>query len=136
MKIGEVARQVGLTVETIRYYEKQGLIVTPERNASGYRQYSADIIQHLSFIKQAKKLGFSLKEIKELLVIRDTPGVSCKEVREQAREKIAGIRRKIADLQKIENDLMALVSRCPGQGPLKKCPIIGPMGIPVPGEEK
>lgn len=136
VKIGEVARQVGLTVETVRYYEKQGLIAEPGRNTSGYRQYSTDIVEHLYFIKRAKKLGFSLKEIKELVALRDIPGVSCKEVREQAREKIAGIRQKIAELQKIENDLMALISRCPGQGPLKKCPIIGPMGIPVPGEEK
>ncbi len=131
MKIGEVAGQVGLTVATVRYYEKQGLIAAPMRKVSGYRQYSGDIVQYLSFIKRAKKLGFSLKEIKELLALRDIPGASCKEVREQAQAKIADIDRKVEGLQRIKNDLVALVSSCPGQGPLKKCPIIGPMGISV-----
>ena len=69
MRIGKVAKQVGMTVETIRFYEKQSLVNPPRRNESGYRDYPADIVPHLSFIKRAKELGFSLKEIRELLLL-------------------------------------------------------------------
>jgi len=128
VKIGEVAKQVGITVETIRYYEKQGLVKPLGRNSSGYREYSHDTVQHLSFIRRAKELGFSLKEIKELLLLRNTPEATCGDVREQAEAKIKDMENKITDLQRIINDLAILVSFCPGQGPLSQCPIIDSIG--------
>jgi MerR family mercuric resistance operon transcriptional regulator len=128
VKIGEVAKQVGITVETIRFYEKQGLVNPPERNSSGYREYPNEVVLHLSFIRRAKELGFSLKEIKELLLLRNTPEATCGDVREQAEAKIKDMENKIIDLQRIINDLATLVSSCPGQGPLSQCPIIDSIG--------
>ena len=125
MRIGKLAKLVGITVEAIRFYEKQGLIEHPERNESGYRDYPEDVVQHVSFIKRSKELGFSLKEIKELMVLRYTPGTTCSDVKKQAEGKIVDIDRKMEDLQRIKKSLAVLVSSCPGQGPLSECPIIG-----------
>ena len=124
MKIGKVAKQVGITVEAIRFYEKKGLIKPPRRNESGYRDYSGDAVQLVSFIKRAKELGFSLKEIKELMSLRYTPGTTCSEVKKQTEEKIADIDRKVEDLLRIKRALTELVSVCPGQGPLDHCTIM------------
>ena len=124
MRIGKVAKQVGITVETIRFYEKRGLIEPPRRNESGYRDYPEDVVQLVSFIKRAKELGFSLKEIKNLMSLRFTPGTTCSEVKKQTIEKIADIDRKVDDLLKIKGALTELVSVCPGQGPLNHCTIM------------
>ena len=124
MRIGKVAKQVGITVETIRFYEKRGLIEPPRRNESGYRDYPEDVVKLVSFIKRAKELGFSLKEIKNLMSLRFTPGTTCSEVKKQTIEKIADIDRKVDDLLKIKGALTELVSVCPGQGPLSHCTIM------------
>jgi len=128
MRIGRVAEQVGITVEAIRFYEKQGLIEAPGRNESGYREYPEDVVQHLFFMKRAKDLGFSLKEIKELMLLRYTPGTTCSEVKKQAERKIADIDRKMEDLQRMRKALVKLAASCPGQGPLSACPLVGAMG--------
>lgn len=125
MRIGKLAKQVGITVEAIRFYEKRGLINPPRRNDSGYRDYPEEVVRHVSFIKRSKELGFSLKEIKELLLLRYTPGTTCNEIRNQAENKIAAIDRKVEDLLRIKKALAKLVSVCPGQGPVSACPIIG-----------
>lgn len=124
MRIGKVAKQVGITVEAIRFYEKKGLIEPPERNESGYREYPEDAVHLVSFIKKAKELGFSLKEIKELMSLRYKPGTTCGEVKEQTEQKIVDIDRKVEDLLRIKSALTELVSICPGQGPLKHCTIM------------
>ena len=124
MRIGKVAKQVGITVEAIRFYEKKGLIEPPGRNESGYRDYPEDAVQLVSFIKRAKELGFSLKEIKDLMSLRYTPGTTCSEVKEQTEVKIADIDRKVEDLLRIKKALTELVSVCPGQGPLNHCSIM------------
>jgi len=124
MRIGLVANQVALTVETIRFYEKNGLIEPPERNESGYRDYPEATVQQLSFIRKAKELGFSLKEIKELLLLRNAPGSTCHEVKEQAVKKMQDIDCKVNELLDIKKSLAQLVSSCPGQGPLSGCPLI------------
>jgi MerR family copper efflux transcriptional regulator len=124
MRIGKVAKQVGITVEAIRFYEKKGLIEPPTRNESGYRDYPEDVVQLVSFIKRAKELGFSLKEIKNLMSLRYTPGTTCSEIKSQTIEKIANIDRKVKDLLKIKGALAELVSGCPGQGPLNHCTIM------------
>ena len=125
MRIGKIAQQVGITVEAIRFYEKQGLVKPPGRNESGYRDYPDDAVEYVLFIKRAKELGFSLKEIKELMVLQSTPGTSCSEIKKQAEAKIADIDRKVKDLLRIKKALIERVSACPGQGPLSGCPIIG-----------
>lgn len=124
MLIGEVSKQIGISVEAIRFYEKQGLIDKPSRNASGYRDYPHEIVEHVLFIKRAKELGFSLKEINGLMSLRYTPGTTCDDIKKQAEAKIEDIDRKMADLQNIRKILVKLVSSCPSQGPVSECPII------------
>ncbi len=124
MRIGKLAKQVDITVEAIRFYEKSGLIEPPERNESGYRNYPEDTVQHVLFIKRAKELGFSLKEVRELMSLRYLPGTTCYEVKEQSLKKMQDIDRKVEDLLGIKKGLAKLISSCPGQGPLSECPII------------
>ena len=124
MRIGQVAKQVGITVEAIRFYEKKGLIESPGRNESGYRDYPEDVVQFVAFIKRAKELGFSLREIKGLISLRFTPGATCSDVKQQTEEKIADIDRKVGDLLRIKRALTDLVSVCPGQGSLNDCSIM------------
>src|SRR5947207_4045264 len=100
LTIGQVARSAGVGVETVRFYERQGLLEEPARRESGYRQYPDDVVARLRFIKRAKELGFSLKEIKELLALRVDPDTTCAEVRSKAAAKIADIKEKIQALQR------------------------------------
>lgn len=127
MRIGAVAKQVGISVEAVRFYEKQGLIEIPTRNESNYRVYSPDVVKQLSFINRAKELGFTLKEIKELLFLRLDPNTTCAEIKKQTDNKIADIEQKILDLEQIKAALVKLTSICPGSGSLGKCPIIEAM---------
>lgn len=124
MKIGSVAKQVGITVEAIRFYEKHGLIDTPNRNESGYRVYHPDVVKQLLFISRAKELGFTLKEIKELLHLRFSPNSTCAGIKKQTENKIADIEQKISDLGEIKAALVKLTKICPGSGSLGKCPIL------------
>lgn len=124
MKIGKAAKQVGISVEAVRFYEKQGLIDKPPRNSSGYRNYPDEVIDHLYFITKAKELGFSLKEIKELLLLRYEPGTTCDDIKQQAETKIEDIEKRIEALIKIKGALSELVSACTGKGPASSCPII------------
>src|ERR671918_2137551 len=91
MTIGQVAKHAGVGVETVRFYERQGLLDAPPRRASGYRQYSQDVIRRIQFIKRAKDLGFALREIRELLSLRVDPNTPCDEVKHRAEAKIADI---------------------------------------------
>lgn len=115
LKIGQVSRLSGIAVETLRFYERQGLLSEPERKASGYRLYSQDVVARLLFIKRAKDLGFSLGEIAELLSLGADSSVSCDEVRERATGKIEEIAGKIADLARMKQALEALVEACDEQ---------------------
>lgn len=128
--IGQVAKQSGISVETIRYYEKEGLLKEPERKESGYRQYKQEAIARLSFIQQAKELGFSLKEIGELLSIRADENNLCKEVKQLAQEKLEDIENKLKLLQRMRKSLKKLVDVCPGQVPLNECPILDALEKP------
>jgi MerR family copper efflux transcriptional regulator len=122
--IGQLARVSGVGVETIRYYEREGLIPEPPRRASGYREYPQDILSRLQFILRAKELGFSLKDIRELLELRVAPGTSCADVRERAEAKIAEVREKLDMLRQMESALVKLTAACRGRGPQSSCPII------------
>ena len=125
LTIGKVARLTGVGIETIRFYEREGLIADPPRKESGYRQYGEATVSRLRFIHRARELGFSLKEIKELLFLRLDPGATCDSILDRAEEKIREIEERIQTLQRMKKALEALAKACPGQGPLTRCPIIG-----------
>ena len=125
--IGQVAKQSNVSVETIRYYEKEGLIEEPERKESGYRQYKGEAIARLSFILQAKELGFSLKEIGELLSIKSD--AKCSAVKQLAQEKLGDIESKIKMLQRMRKSLKKLINVCPGQAPISDCPILEAISV-------
>ena len=124
LTIGQVARHAGVGIETVRFYERQGLLEEPARKQSGYRQYPEDVVARLRFIKRAKELGFSLKEIKELLALRVDPTTTCAEVRSKAAAKIADVEQKIEALQRIRTALVKLTAVCRGRGPTSECPIL------------
>ncbi len=129
LTIGKVAKSTKVNIETIRYYEKQGLIPNPPRTTSGYRQYPEDTIARIRFIKSAQGLGFSLKEISELLALRVDPHTICADVKLRAENKAAEIDKKIKTLKKIKNTLSKLAKECNGKGPTSKCPILDSLGV-------
>lgn len=124
LTIGKVAKGTGLGIETIRFYEKEGLIDSPQRTQANYRIYPERAIARLRFIKHAKALGFTLKEIKELLSLTQNPQAQKSDVKDQVEAKITDIKKKISHLQKIQSILEALDDCCDGQGPTEECPII------------
>jgi len=124
LTIGRVAEHTGITVETLRFYEKQGLIDTPQRSASGYRQYPAETLKRLRFIQRAKQVGFTLKDIAELLDLRREPGTSCTDIKIRATQKIEEVDRRIRDLTQIRDALGRMVIKCRDSGSLNDCPIL------------
>ena len=124
LSIGKVAQLAEIGIETIRFYEREGLIAEPPRRESGYRQYPEDTVARLRFIRRAKELGFSLKEIKELLSLRIGLQTDCADIQERAEVKIHDIERKIQTLQRMKKALANLVAACPGRGPVRDCPIL------------
>lgn len=124
LTIGKVAKKGEVNIETVRYYERQGLIPPPPRRESGYRQYPEDTINRLRFIKRAQELGFSLKEIAELLSLRVGPDTVCADVRKRAIAKIAEIEQKMETLQRMKEVLARLAAECEERGPVSECPIL------------
>lgn len=124
LTIGHLAKETGINLETVRYYERRGLLPSPPRNVSGYRLYSPDAARRLRFIQRAKELGFSLREIKELLSLRVSPRSSRAEVRLRAEAKIADIQTKIRSLESIQKTLRKLTKACGACGPVSECPIL------------
>lgn len=122
--IGKLARLSGFGVETIRYYERERLVREPPRRASGYREYPEDTLIRLRFIRHAKELGFSLRDIKDLLELRVAPGATCASVRKRTEAKIADVRAKQRKLRQIEQALVKLAASCRGRGPTGNCPIL------------
>ncbi len=124
MRIGQVAKHAGVNVETIRFYERKGLIAQPLRLNGGYRQYPKDAVAKIRFIKRAKELGFSLAEIAELLSLQTNPRATCADVKQRAEAKILAIQERVKGLQTMKRALGTLVESCSGSGPLNDCPII------------
>ena len=124
LKIGEVAERGGVSLQAIRYYEREGLLPKPPRLASGYRMFPDTAVRRVQFIKRAQELGFSLAEIRELLSLRENADAGAQDMRERARAKIADIEQKIRRLRAMKSALSALAERCPGCGPLSDCPIL------------
>lgn len=140
MKIGELARLAGVSVQTVRYYERRGLLGEPERRPSGYREYGDATVDRLRFIRRAQELGFTLSEIDELLVLRLDPGTTAADVKARATEKIAEVDRRIRDLARIREALEHLAGRCRGgRGPTGDCPLLetlGPIGSAADAAER
>jgi len=127
LTIGKVARSAGLAIDTVRYYEREGLLEIPARTASGYRHYSPDAVARLRFIRQAKELGFTLSEIRELLTLKVAPGKSCADVKARTEAKIADVEQRIAQLDRMKRALAKLATACSGRGPTSDCPILEAM---------
>src|SRR5881397_988317 len=124
LRTGELAIQGGVNLETIRYYERRGLLPKPPRTRVGYRNFDAEAVRRLRFIKQAQALGFSLKEVRELLALRLDPRSSCADVRRRAEAKIADIEQKLRALRAMKRALVRLTAACVGRGPVSTCPIL------------
>ncbi len=124
LTIGQVAAAVDVNIQTIRYYERRGLFAAPWRTPSGYRQYTEDAISRLRFIKHAQELGFSLKEIQELLGLRVRHGAACDAVERKTRQQIQLVQQKINDLQRMKRTLERLAAACAARRPTDDCPIL------------
>lgn len=124
LTIGAVAKRVGVAIDTIRYYEREGLLPEPQRRASGYRSYGEGAIAQLRFIRRAKHLGFTLEEIRELLALSADRQRGVKAVKKRAQQRLAAIEQRILELQRVRDGLAQLVASCPGHGAPEECPIL------------
>ena len=122
--IGELSKETGVHLETIRYYEREGLMPSPPRKSSGHRAYPPNAGRRLRFIKRVQELGFTLSEIRDLLTLRAEPDQECSQICEQAQEKLCEVRVKIRNLQAIEQALQHLTEGCSGDRPISKCGIL------------
>ena len=130
LTIGDVAKQAGVGVETIRFYERKGLIDQPSRPASGFRRYDDQMPRRIRFIRHAQDLGFTLREIRELLDLRIDPNVSCADVKAKALAKVAEVEEKLASLARMREALVAITKSCAGEGPTTECPILDALDEP------
>ncbi|HEU4585219.1 MAG TPA: heavy metal-responsive transcriptional regulator [Gemmatimonadaceae bacterium] len=124
LTIGELAGAVGVNVQTVRYYERRGLLPKPKRRASGYREYMASDIARLEFIRRAQALGFTLSEIEQLLALRVDPRTTPGDVHRAVEEKIEAVEAKISDLTRIASALRKMAASCHTHGPLGECPFL------------
>jgi Hg(II)-responsive transcriptional regulator len=124
LTIGLVAHRAGVGVETVRFYERQGLIEEPPRGLSGYREYDDAVVSRLGFIRRAKDLGFTLKEIKDLLSLRRDSSTPAADVKRRAEAKIADVESKIRSLQKMKKALTKLTSACRCHDTIVECPLL------------
>ena len=122
--IGKLARAAGVNTETVRYYERRGLLPEPPRTESGYRQYDEESVLRVRFIKEAQALGFTLDEVRELLALRVDADTTCEQVRRQAEVKVAQIQAKIATLRHMQAILNEMIAACAQGGPTGECPIL------------
>jgi MerR family transcriptional regulator, copper efflux regulator len=128
MKIGELAERGAVDVQTVRYYERRELLPEPRRTPAGYREYDDHDVLRLRFILRAKSLGFTLSEIRELLELRVAPNRTAEDVRRRAREKIADVEGRIAELERIREALRRLVDACHADGPPEACALMHAIG--------
>jgi MerR family copper efflux transcriptional regulator len=124
LTIGQLAGQAGVGIDTVRYYERQGLLLEPPRRASGYRDYPAESLGRLRFIRRAKALGFSLQEIRELLALHASSAGGCAQAAARAREKIAALEARILDLEAVRLGLEGLAAACERRTTSEACPLL------------
>jgi MerR family transcriptional regulator, mercuric resistance operon regulatory protein len=137
LQIGQVARETGLTVDAIRFYEKQRLLKHPSRTEGGFRLFAGRDVENIHFIRRAQELGFSLKEIRELLVLQSEDVTACSHVRDLLRTKLGAVREKISELQKLEGQLSADLKKCEGtlrrgeHAAHTRCPVLEEISAPI-----
>ncbi len=124
--IGTLARRAGVRIDTVRYYERSGLLAPKTRLASGYRRYGSLELSRLRFIRRAQALGFTLKEVRELLALSKRRDVA--RVKRAAQEKLLDVEERLADLERVREGLLSLIATCPGHGPAEDCPILKALG--------
>lgn len=122
LTISTLAKATGVNIETVRFYQRKGLMQKPDRPLGGIRHYGSPDLGRLRFIKSAQRLGFSLKEVRDLLKLED--GAHCAEARKQGEQKLADVRARLADLGRIEIALEGLVDRCRVESGRLRCPLI------------
>lgn len=142
IQIGKLAKETGFSIDTIRFYQKQGLLKEPGRSAGGFRLFSSDDLRSLLFIRKAQQLGFSLAEVRELLIVRDRRTQACSHVRDLLGQKLTAVRKKIEELQELERELQSALRKCNRE--LRKetvsheecCPVLEEIGRITKDEEK
>ena len=132
--IGQLSKLTDVNIETIRYFEKIGIIPHPPRNSSGYRVYSTPHLERLLFVRRSRELGFSQPEVRKLLTLVDEHKYTCAEVREMTEKQLLTVKNKIKDLRKLEKALARMVSGCEG-GDIPDCPIVDILSA-IPDAEK
>jgi len=128
--IGQLAQRAGVAIDTVRYYERNGLLPPSSRLASGYRRYGDIELKRLRFIRRAKVLGFTLEDIRELLTLSDEHNVA--KVRTAAQTKLADIEQRIVELERVRDGLRTLIAACPGHGRAEACPILNALTQEAP----
>jgi len=136
LSIGQVADQAGVNVQTLRYYERRGLLASPERTDAGRRQYPTETVRLIRFIKRAQDLGFTLKEIEELIALRQTRGQDRSKVRRLAAAKLADVDQKIGRLRAIRKAVSTLIESCACRGEALECPILEALDDEQPASER
>lgn len=138
MQIGAVAKRIGLSVDAIRFYERKSLLPHPPRTQGGFRQYGESDVDTVGFIRLTQGLGFTLKEVRELLVLRRSRLQSCAPVRQRLEQKLADVRRKLFDLKKLEKELGLALQKCNRE--MRKrpahCPLLSRTASPKPGSPR
>ncbi|GAA0711340.1 heavy metal-responsive transcriptional regulator [Dokdonella soli] len=128
LAIGAVARAAGVGIDTVRYYEREGLLPAPHRRESGYRDYDTGAVARLRFIRRAKDLGFSLDEIRDLLALSVDRERGVKGVKQRAEQRLDVVEQRIRELKLVQRGLKQLIAACPGHGALEQCPILRALG--------
>lgn len=134
LPIGVLARSAGVGIDTIRYYEREGLLPPPRRRASGYRDYDPGDIVHLRFIRRAKALGFTLDDIRELLTLSADHERGVRNVKQRSEARLAELELRIRELQRMRRGLKRLIAACPGRGAPGACPILHALTAEMPDE--
>lgn len=127
--IGTLAKRAGVSIDTVRYYERSGLLAPQTRLPSGYRRYGDPQVARLRFIRRAQELGFSLRDVSELLGLSGLRDVA--RVKRSAERKLAEVDKRIAALQRVQNALSELIAQCPGHGRAAACPILKALGAEI-----
>ncbi len=133
MRIGQVSKLTGCNIETIRYYEKRGLLPSPPRTVGGYRLYDSDHLKRLTFVMRSRDLGFSMAEIEKLLSLVDEHQLTCHDMHQQTLAHLGDIQSRIADLKRLERVLTEIASQC-SDGTVPECPIIDALYEPLDRE--
>jgi len=130
MRTGELAADAGVNIQTVRFYERRGILPKPRRTAAGYRVYSADAVRLIRFIKRAQDLGFTLGEVEELLQLRNDRRASCAQVKSAGQAKMAAVDAKIASLKAMKRALAVLLASCERNDRDRECPILEALEAP------